>query len=230
MKGRGPPLTFEAGLQLRLFQWNIPFSRSACTPGPGPLRQSGQDKSSADVDRIHVAGAGVGAARLGVAIVETAARIEMGSGGNHVHPFRFSLDRNARCPVVAVTHSRRNRDAIDLVTARRDRQRVRRGAEVGTVGARSFVMSAGGDGEVVVPRRLIVNPSDDAGGVCAECILRRGVRVAVRKQSRCFGWRYLKLASPDIMRRYIWRIAISPYCARRRMAYSRPHRYRRAFV
>jgi len=41
----------------------------------------------------------------------------------------------------------------------------RRGAEVGTVGAGSFVMSAGGDGEVVVPGRLIVDSGDDAGGL-----------------------------------------------------------------
>src|ERR1700730_14149708 len=111
----------------------------------------------------------------------------MGTGRDHVHSFRLSLDRNAGCPVVAIAHSRRNRDTIDLVTACRDRQRVRRGAEVGTVGARSFKMSAGGDGEVVVLGRLLVNFGDDAGGVSAEGILPRSVRVAVRKQADVLG-------------------------------------------
>src|ERR1700683_1347641 len=135
-----------------------------------------------------MSGAGVRAAGLGVAIVETAPRIEMGSRGNHVHSFWFSLDRNARCPVVAVTHSGRNRDAVDLVTACCDRQRIRRGAEVGTIGARSFEMSAGGDGEVVVPGRLIVNFGDDAGGFCRMRLASQR-SLSRPKASRCFGWR-----------------------------------------
>jgi hypothetical protein len=106
-----------------------------------------------------MSGAGVRAAGLGVAIVETAPRIEMGSRGNHVHAFWLALDRDARCPVVAVTHSGRNRDAVDLVTACCDRQRIHRGAEVGTIRARSFEVSAGGHGEVVVLGRLIVKSS-----------------------------------------------------------------------
>src|ERR1700733_1014889 len=134
-------------------------------PGPWSVVAVRPGQIFTYVDRIHVAGAGVCAARLGIAIVETAPRIEMGSRRNHVHSFWLSLDRNARCAVVAVAHSRRNRDAKDLVTACCDRQRVRRGAEVGTVGAGSFVMSAGGDGEVVVPGRLIVDSGDDAGGL-----------------------------------------------------------------
>ena len=64
---------------------------------------------------------------------------------------------------------------------------VGRGAEVGPSGAGPLVMSAGCDGEVVMPGRLVVDPGDDAGGAGAEFVLRRGVRVAVREQADVFG-------------------------------------------
>jgi hypothetical protein len=120
-----------------------------------------------------VAVIGIEVGLLDVPVVEAAPVVHVRAAGDHVLTLRLAAGRDTRGGVVAVADAGRHVDAVDRVPGDRHRQRGRvRGVILSAGPARTF------DGEVVVPRRLVVDLGDGARRAGAEGVLRGGVGVA----------------------------------------------------
>ena len=110
----------------------------------------------AEVDRVHVAATVGSVIGLGVAVVEAALIVDMSAAGHHVHPLRSTILCHSRGGVVPIAHASCHVESIDLMTPDREWERGSVGTVIlPTMLARSF------DGEVVVPRRLVVDHRDN---------------------------------------------------------------------
>jgi hypothetical protein len=123
-----------------------------------------------------VSGAGVGAARLRVAVVEAAAAVVVRAVEDGVDPFRRVARRRARGVVVAVAGPGRDEDTVHLLPGEID-GRAGRGREVVVpVGGGALGGTAGRRlGEVVRLAGLVVDDRDHTAAAAAERVLRGGV-------------------------------------------------------
>ncbi|HEY5004605.1 MAG TPA: hypothetical protein VII61_15690, partial [Ktedonobacteraceae bacterium] len=131
-----------------------------------------------EIDGFHVAVAGIVVARLGVAVVEAASTVVVRAVEDCVLALCIVAGRDARGVVVAVPGAGSHVDAVDVVTADRQWQRVR---------VRQGIRTASGPatwrlGEIVATPGLVVDDGDDAGRASAERILRGSVGKAARTQ------------------------------------------------
>src|SRR5581483_6070284 len=118
----------------------------------------------AEVDRFHMAVAGIVVARLGVAVIEAASAIEVRAVEDGVLALGIVAGRDARGMIVAVSGARSDKDAIDVVTADRHGQRGRVGQIIWAAsGPATWCLS-----EIVTTPGLVIDDGDDAGCACTE--------------------------------------------------------------
>ena len=147
-----------------------------------------------EVHGSHVPVAVVVVVRLRVAVVEAAAAVHVTTGGHHVDALRPASGCDPRGPVVPVADAGRDEDAVHLVPAGGYRQRARVGEGVRSAGrpaARCL-------GEVVSPRRLVIDDGDHAGRTSAEGVLGGRVGEAAGAQGSDVGCRVVPCA-PDLV-------------------------------
>jgi hypothetical protein len=118
--------------------------------------------------KLHTAVAVVEAVRLGVAVVETAAVVEVLAVEDGVHALGLVAGRDAVGGVVAVAATRRDEDAVRRAAAEGDRCRDRVRQTVESAGRRALESAGRRLGEVVTPSRLVVDDGDQAARVGAE--------------------------------------------------------------
>lgn len=128
-----------------------------------------------EVDGLHVAGAGVGAAGFGIAVVKAAGVVVVRAVQDGVHAFGLVAGGGARGFVVAVTRAGGHEDSVGLLAVQGDGGADGAGQVVVAVGVWAVEAAWGCLGQVVAVARLIVDDGDQAGGVGAEGVLRGGI-------------------------------------------------------
>src|SRR5204862_4148694 len=150
---------------------------------PGPVAGAvAPDLDVAEVDGLHGAVAVVPAVALGVAVVEAAATVVVGTVEDRVHAFRLVTGGGAGGVVVAVAGTGRHEHAVRLVAVDRDRCRGRVRQVVVSTGRRPGEPAGRCLGEVVTPAGLVVDDRDEARRVGTERVLRGGVGVTAGAQ------------------------------------------------
>ena len=119
--------------------------------------------------------AGVATAGLGVAVVEAAGAVVVGSVEDRVHALRRVAPGRAAGGIVAVAGAGRDEDAVGLLAVQCDGCAGRTGQVVVAVGFRATEATGRSLSEVVTAAGLVVNDRDEAGRARAEGVLGGGI-------------------------------------------------------
>lgn len=119
--------------------------------------------------------ASVSTARLGIAVVETAASIVVSSIQDSIHALGGITSSRAADSVVAVASSGRDEDTVCLGTIQRDRRTNGTGQVIVSIGLGALETARWGLSEMVATAGLIVDDGDQTGSTRAEGILSRCV-------------------------------------------------------
>src|SRR6185295_3255888 len=98
--------------------------------------------AGAEVGGLHRARAHRTAIRRGVAVVEAAAAIVVGSIDDVIDSLRLVIDGDAGGIIIAEPHTRHDEDAVGLVTGDRNRRHIRNGLGVECALGRSWKIGA----------------------------------------------------------------------------------------
>lgn len=128
-----------------------------------------------EVDGLHVAGASVGAAGLGVAVVEAAGVVVVRAVQDGVHAFGLVAGGSAGGFVVTVARAGGHEHAVGLLAIEGDGGADGAGEVVVAVDVGAVEASRGCLGQVVAVAGLVVDDGDQAGGVGTEGVLGGGV-------------------------------------------------------
>ena len=137
----------------------------------------------------------IATASFGVAIVEAAATVVVGSVKDCVHTLCRVASSRATGGVVAVASAGREEDAVRLLTVQRDWCTSRAGQVVVAIGFRAAEAAGRSLGEVITAAGLVVNDRNEAGRPSAEGVLGGGIGDTTGGQWRDGGRGTVRAAS-----------------------------------
>src|SRR3984885_5443575 len=147
-----------------------------------------------EVEGLHGAVVIIAAVDLGIAVVETAAGVEMLTIDDPVLPLALVVDCGAFHIVMAEPHARLDEHTVDLVPHDRNRRQIGNRKVVEASQGWAAEPATGSLSEIVVPGRLIVDDADPAIGAGAESILCGCVGIS----ARIGNWRGSRLHNTNV--------------------------------